>query len=543
MPDYIPSPAVNEFIFNQDTVDYVLETLMNRGIKVAGGDRLGKTIVFAQNKKHAQFIVDRFNKLYPQYNGKFAKRIISEDSYAQSLIDDFKVETKEPHIAVSVDMLDTGIDVPQIVNLVFFKRIRSKTKFWQMIGRGTRLCRDLFGDGQDKTGFVIFDYLGNFEFFRQHKEGLPGSESQSLSEAIFAKRVRLIHYLQEAAFAEDAYQAIRQSMVDTVLQQIRALNPELVSVKLQLQHVEKFKHAGAFVCLSDEDKRHLIAGLAPVVYMDDADEYAKRFDSFMYGLMLAQIEGTAQFNRGKKQLVETVGQLAKRATIPQIKSKLALIQTIATDEFWQSADVLTFEKVRAELRDLIKFMAEEGGGSRFVYTNLADEVLAVEEGKAMYQAYEFENYKLKVNRFIERNRDHLAIHKLRHNLPLSAGDYESLERIFTGELGTAEDYEREYKNTPFGLLVRKIAKLETEAANEAFSAFISDQSLSQQQIVFVKKVIDYVAQNGYIDQVSELVKPPFDKPMSFIKLFDGAKQRQLVEVVNRIKDNAVKVLG
>lgn len=172
MPEFIPSPAINEFIFNQATVDRVLEDLMTQGIKVAGGDRLGKTIIFAQKKNHAQYIVERFNKLYPQYKGTFAKRIVSEDTYTQSLIDDFKIPDKEPHIAVSVDMLDTGIDVPEIVNLVFFKRIRSKTKFWQMIGRGTRLRRDLFGEGEDKQRFVIFDYLGNFEFFRQHKEGL-----------------------------------------------------------------------------------------------------------------------------------------------------------------------------------------------------------------------------------------------------------------------------------------------------------------------------------------------------------------------------------
>jgi type I restriction enzyme R subunit len=169
MPDFIPSPALNEFIFNQATVDMVLEDLMTKGIKVAGGDRLGKTIIFAQNKKHAEYIVERFNKLYPQYHGSFAKRIICDDSYAQTIIDDFKIPEKEPHIAVSVDMMDTGIDVPEVVNLVFFKRVRSKTKFWQMMGRGTRICKNLFGPKEDKTHFVIFDYLGNFEFFREHK--------------------------------------------------------------------------------------------------------------------------------------------------------------------------------------------------------------------------------------------------------------------------------------------------------------------------------------------------------------------------------------
>ncbi|WP_150274850.1 DEAD/DEAH box helicase family protein [Paenibacillus tepidiphilus] len=543
MPEFIPSPAINEFIFNQATVDRVLEDLMTRGIKVAGGDRLGKTIIFAQKKNHAQYIVERFNKLYPQYKGTFARRIVSEDTYTQSLIDEFKMSDKEPHITVSVDMLDTGIDVPDIVNLVFFKRIRSKTKFWQMIGRGTRLRKDLFGEGEHKQHFVIFDYLGNFEFFRQHKEGLQGNEGQSLSEAIFAKRVRLIHHLQQAAFIDDAYQAVRTELIVIVLGQILALNTELVSVKLQLQHIEKYKHHEAFACLLDQDKSNLILYLAPIVFMSDTDEHAKRFDNFMYGLMIAQLEESPQFKKGKKQLKEVASILLQKATVQFVKEKLPLIQTIGTEAFWESAGLLDFETIRKELRSLIYLTIDEGGGKNPIFTNLTDEILEIHEGKAMYEAYTFEDYKLKVNRYIEQNRDSIVIHKLRNNIPLTALDYEALEKIFTGELGTAEDYQREFKDTPFGLLVRKIAKLEYEAATAAFSEFINDQSLNQGQIVFVKKVIDYIVQNGYIDSVSELTKPPFDKPQSFVKLFDGTKQKKLVETVTRIKENAVKIIG
>lgn len=541
MPDFIPSPELNKYIFNQATVDMVLEDLMTKGIKVAGGDRLGKTIIFAQNKKHAQYIIDRFDRLYPQYHGSFAKRVICDDSYAQTIIDDFKVAEKEPHIAVSVDMLDTGIDVPELVNLVFFKRIRSKTKFWQMIGRGTRLCKNLFGDGQDKTHFLIFDYLGNFEFFRQNKDGLQGNETESLSEAIFSKRIRLIYHLQQAAFIDEPYQVMRTELIETVVRQINTLNTDLVSVKLQLQYIEKYKSSEAFVCLADLDKHNLIKYLAPIVYMDDTDEFAKRFDNFMYGLILAQIEGKPQFNKGRKQLISVCTNLSRRATIPQVKEKLELIVTISTDEFWQTSDILDFEKVRVELRDLIKFIVDDPQNP--VYTNLSDVILELKEGEGLDPAYDFEDYKLKVNRYIEQNREHMSIHKLRNNIPLTALDYKSLEHIFTGELGTAEDYKREYKDTPFGLLVRKIAKLEYDAACVAFSEFINDQSLSQAQIVFVKKVIDYVVQNGYIENVIELTKPPFDKPQSFIKLFDASKQKRIVELVTRIKDNAVKIVG
>ena len=156
-PSSVEPDAVNKWFFNEDTVDKVLAHLMSRGLKVAGGDRLGKTIIFAKNQAHADFIADRFNVNYPHYKGTFARAITFKTEYAQSLIDSFSNKEKAPHIAISVDMLDTGIDVPEVVNLVFFKLVRSKTKFWQMVGRGTRLCPDLFGPDKNKAYFYLFD--------------------------------------------------------------------------------------------------------------------------------------------------------------------------------------------------------------------------------------------------------------------------------------------------------------------------------------------------------------------------------------------------
>jgi type I restriction enzyme R subunit len=259
--------------------------------------------------------------------------------------------------------------------------------------------------------------------------------------------------------------------------------------------------------------------------------------------MLGLIEGTAQYKKGRTQLGEICALLVRRATIPQVKQKLELIRTVQSETFWQKIGLLDLERVRQELRELVKFTVDDEGGRRVVYTNLTDEVMVVREGETLGPAYNFDDYKLKVNRYIEHNRDHIAIYKLRHNIPLTMADYESLEQIFTGELGTAEDYRREFQDTPFGLLVRRIAKLEYDAAMQAFSEFINDQSLTQAQIVFVRKVIDYIVQNGYIEHVSDLLKAPFDKPQSFVKLFDEAKRQRLVEVINQVRDNAVKVVG
>jgi type I restriction enzyme, R subunit len=352
MPDFIPPPQMNKFIFNQSTVDNVLERLMTAGLKIDGGDKLGKTIIFAANKRHAEYIVERFNILYPQYNGEFARRIVCDDNYAQSLIADFKSPAKMPFIAVSVDMLDTGIDVPEVLNLVFFKKVRSKTKFWQMLGRGTRLCKDIFGPGNDKQCFYIFDYCTNFEFFRTNPQGIEAAEAVSLVQGVYVKKIRLIQQLQDAAFMADGYQAWRNELAEECRAQINALNPELVSVHLQLRYIEKFKEEQAFTCLTETDKGELCEHIAPIVFSTERDVYALRFDNFMYGLMLAQMEGSSYFKKCSRELVGIAESLAKKTTIPQIKAKIELIKTIQTDEFWDNTDVLTFEKVRAELRGL-----------------------------------------------------------------------------------------------------------------------------------------------------------------------------------------------
>ena len=549
MPDFIPSEKLNKFVFNETTVDIVLQDLMERGICVAGGDRLGKTIIFAQNKRHAEFILERFNKLYPQYHGKFAQRVICDDAYAQTIIDDFKQPEKEPHIAVSVDMMDTGIDVPQAVNLVFFKKVRSKAKFWQMIGRGTRLCKGLNcidqidGEYTDKRRFLIFDYCGNFEYFREHKEGYEARDTKTLSENIFSKQIKIAMALQESAFAGEEYQAWRSEIVDTCCKQVSELNRDLISVKMRMQYVEKFKKQESFVFLSEGDKSELVTQIAPLVRSDDTDEFAKRFDNFMYGLILAHIEQMPAFKYAKKQLCDTASLLEHKVSIPQIRAKLPLLQEIHSDVFWDANDILLFEKVRKELRELIKFLDEGVGEQKLIVTKLTDPIIDRQEGSRLDAAYDFEDYRAKVNRYVNEHGNTLAIHKLTHNIPLSIGDYRELERVLTSELGSREDYEREFGETPFGLLIRKIAKLDHEATMQAFSVFINDQSLNQNQIAFVKRIINYIELNGYMENIAELTKPPFDKPFSFVKLFDPKTRTALVETINRVRENAVQIVA
>ena len=267
VPDRVEAEAVNKWLFNKDTVDKVLEHLMTRGLKVAGGDRLGKTILFAKNQAHADFISERFDVNYPHYKGEYSRVITFKTKYAQSLIDNFSIKENNPNLAISVDMLDTGIDIPEIANLVFFKLVRSKTKFWQMVGRGTRLCPDLFGPDQDKELFYLFDYCQNLEFFSQDIPATDGTVADSLSKRLFTARLELIATVDQQSGKNESGKikepgstydepktnnAVRWSVADLLQREVAAMNLENFVVRPRRRLVEKYAKPESWITLSTE---------------------------------------------------------------------------------------------------------------------------------------------------------------------------------------------------------------------------------------------------------------------------------------------------
>ena len=540
VPDYIANTQINSWVFNEKTVDNVLETLMEKGVRVNGGQDLGKTVIFAQNQKHARFIVERFGKLYPKLSGGYIKTVLHSDDYSHTVIDEFELKP-QPVITVSVDMMDTGIDVPEIVNLVFFKKVRSKIKFWQMIGRGTRLCPGLEVDDPldgrhtDKERFFIFDLCRNFEFFAENPNVVEGKVGSSLSETVFCRQATLVKDLQQSAFAADKYQNWRTGMVHEIHYQVVDLNEELVSVRLHRQAVERFKQESVYECLNDGDLGILIAEIAPLVHNDEADIDALRFDAFMYGFMCSLVEGRA-ISIHANRLVSISSTLQKMTTIPQVKEKLPLLKQVTEDRFFDDVSALKLEELRCGLRGLMRFIPR-GLGRRDVITHLDDPVKNIEYGATATTGEDFTNYRLKVERYLRDYGNSLVIQKLHRNLPMTEYEFVELERIFTQELGTADDYERTYGETPFGLLVRQLVKLDHDAATEAFAEFINSQTLSEQQISFVRKVVDYVVENGYMEPVA-LTQPPFDRPQSFVRMFTTEQQMSLVAIISRIKSNA-----
>lgn len=534
-PDRIEAEAINKYVFNAPTVDSMLQELMQNGVKTQGGDRLGKTIIFAPNKRCAAFIVERFDALYPQYRGDFARRIVCGEPGVDDLLKRFKRADSAPYIATTVDMLETGVDVPECVNLVFFKRMRSKTKFWQALGRGTRRFDKLdFVDGCDgayvgKRRFYVFDYMQNFEFFRQNKDGVKSSVVKSLTETLFERRVRLIFALRRPDLAEvDEIRDWRRALVAETVEQIAALNPAQTAVSQRLEYVEKFRDVKAFETLSEVERDELTRELAPLVFSPETDERAKRFDALIYAAILALV-GQKSVAASRRALTETCEALEEKTTIPQVAAKLETIRFAKSDELWSGGDPTAFERVRQELRELCKFLDNDRAARIYVAGTFDDVVSTRVEGAAFdVPLFDKTTYLREVERYITEHRNDDAIFKLRNNLPLTRYDWEELERIFEVELGsgaTSRELNDAREGVKLGLFVRKIAKMERDAVEKAFAEFFDWNRLNVEQFEFLQRVVNYVVDNGFAEP-SQLMKAPFDK---------GEARRLFKEEIEKIR--------
>lgn len=538
-PDEIDSTALNNWLFNTDTVDKVLGHLMENGIKVEGGDKLGKTMIFARSHKHAKFIEERFNKQYPEYKGEFLKVIDYHEEYKYDLLNKFKVKTKMPQIAVSVDMLDTGIDVPEVCNLVFFKPVRSSAKFWQMIGRGTRLCKDLFSYGEDKKEFVIFDFCENFEFFNNKPKGFDGTSGKSLSRRLFEIRLRLSFVLQNCE--ESELKAYGNELMQGLILQTQNLNTDSFIVRQHWKTVEKYRDPNAWNALSDLDMKELFDHIAPLMSETDQDEMAKRFDVLMLDIQLAILNGEKKQVGLIQKVVKTAGKLSKKASIPSVAQKMDFIRDAQDKTFWEAGDIPSIEKLRIELRDLMKFLDFEESVTYF--TSFTDEF----EGNAIeyqlvYGFNDLDAYKRKVESYLKLHSDHLTIIKIKSNIRITQEELNDLESMLfeQGELGTKEEFEKAFGQQPLGKFIRSIVGLDTNAAKEAFGGLLSGKTLNSNQIRFIDMIINYFSVKGFVEP-EQLFEPPFTDIDSsgIMGVFDEEISTKIIELIEEINHTVV----
>ena len=541
MPEEIESSAINAWLFNRDTIKKLLEVLMEKGLKVKGGDELGKTIIFARNHKHAQKIVDTFNELYPEYRGEFAKLVDNQVKYNETIIDEFSTKEKWPQIAVSVDMLDTGVDVPEILNLVFFKPVKSKIKFWQMIGRGTRLCKDLFGVGLDKKEFYIFDYCKNFEFFSVNPKGIETNNVISLTERIYGYKLDLIVELQNMKYQSDEkYCEYRKTLIKEFIEEIKNLNKDSFMVKNKIHYIELYSKEKTWVYISTIDLMDIKENLIPLFTSIDDNEDAKRFDNLMYQLQVKRIRQD-KTNRCENLIVDTVGELEKLGTVPQIREKQDLILKVAETDYIKEADFWAIEEVRTELRNLIQFIDPYNRPP--VYIDIEDTLNDIDEEYVYVSTgNNFTNYRRKVEKFLTGNLENVIVWKIRHNIRLTEQDKENLEKILFEELGNNKEYAQNFGDTNIIKAVRNIVGLDKNVVSDIFYKYINDNRLNMKQIQFVKLLIDYVIKNGTID-MQKLTEQPFKNVGEVYDLFGNNIDlfKEIREDIESINENAEKL--
>ncbi len=539
IPDQVDPAAMNKWLFNTDTVDKVLAHVMTRGQKVAGGDRLGKTIVFAKNNAHAEFIAERFNINYPNYKGEFARVITHKTVYAQTLIDSFSSKDKSPHIAISVDMLDTGIDVPEVLNLVFFKAVRSKTKFWQMLGRGTRLCPNLFAPGMNKAFFYLFDYCQNLEFFSQKMAASDGAASEPLGTRLFKARLQLIAGLdQRKEFADKDEAGLNKETHDFLWSQVVAMNIDNFVVRPKRRLVEKYAKAEAWDALGPDQFAELAQNVAGLpTELTDEDEDAKRFDLLVLRTQLSILEARPDFAGLRDQIRAIASALEEQESVPAIKAQMVLIQAVAGEEWWEDVTLGMLETARKRLRALVKLI--ERAKRKIVYTDFVDElgdettIALPEVGTGMDLA----KFKVKARQFLKAHESHVSLQRLRRNQPLTAFDLAELERMLVDAGGSQELIDQASEQSHgLGIFIRSLVGLDRTAATEALSQFVIGTSPNANQIEFVKLVVEYLTENGVMEP-DRLYESPFTdiNPQGPEGVFTSAKVDQLVKVLAEVR--------
>lgn len=514
----IESKEIFSYIFNIDTIDKMLQDLMENGLKVQSGNKIGKSIIFCYNHQHAELVVQRFGVLYPELGPEFCRLIDNYVEHSQTLIDSFEERDSLPQVSVSVYMLDTGIDVPDILNLVFFKPVLSGIRFKQMIGRGTRLSPGVFGYGQDKREFYIFDWCGNFEYFKENPNGTEGVQSQSLTERLFCMRVDITVALQTAEHQENEEEkALHDQLKALLFHQVCEIKDTHISTRRVWPTVVKYRNKEAWTCLSAIDAQELKDIISPLIVKKIDDESAEKFDLILLKIELGKLVEEVDTIPSENRVFIIAKKLQEKVSIPVIAQHLDMIKAVQRRGFFENASMSLLERVRQELRELVKNL--ESSQSKQFTLNIED--IVTDGGEAATVSMSGNTYKQRVLDYLSEHRDDAVFRKIFRLEQLSADDISQLERILWEELGSREDYVRytQSDNMNVAMFIRSVIKVDRQLALQKFTEFLNGSTLNALQMDYLKDIISYVCENGDIEPQTLMSVSPFSD-INIIDIFD-----------------------
>jgi len=500
--------------FNRDTTRLIWRSLMENGIREATGSHVGKTIVFARSHLHAVYLADVFSEVYPQYGSAFCRVIDNQEPKAEQLIDDFKNPDNELTVAISVDMLDTGIDVPEVVNLVFAKPVKSYVKFWQMIGRGTRLRKDLFGPGRDKTEFLIFDHWSNFWYFDEnYKESQP-SPQKSLLQYLFETRVELAQAALDK-MDQDTFEATAAHL----LGDIRAVrDTHAIDARDKWRELEMLADGDRLHHFAAVTKADLLSIAAPLQHLRNirGDDYAYRFDLLMTRLELELVRGGPNAPRVhdlRARVEEAVELLGKNHN--PVKAKADSIQQVRSKDFWATVEFHHLEGLRRELRGIMKYQ-QVPPISRVApqVFDVTDTDFSAERYIPRFEGLDLFEYKRRVESVLH---DHFAgnpiLQHIRAGRTVREAELEELARLVlqVDDKANVRHLAGHDPATRRSLLsvFRSLVGLDAVAVEKAFTDFVHQHPrLTSLQLRFLQVLQNHIAQNGGIE-LERLYEPPF----------------------------------
>ena len=554
-PEWIPPAELNKWLFNKDTAKQVLAYILEHGIKKRGGDELGKTIIFAKNQKHARFLKDMLLEMDRElFSNDYVKVITHSEPKSQEFIVRFCDEEKErlPQIAISIDMMDTGIDAPSCVNLVFYKPVKSYAKFWQMIGRGSRPRPELFGPGEDKEEFYIFDLFNNFEFFKENPKGIEPSVQKSLTEVVFNLKLDVAQYLQLDSFKDnEELQQFKTQLLDELHLSVAQLEPNRFDVNMKLKTVMAYGKDNRSVWdhLSKREVKEVKDELAPLIHPSKGDsDLARFYDKLLYTLMIKRLESpnTQEF---KDRFLEPIAKVAttskkllKKTSIPAIKENEDLIQAPLEETFWEQDGIKHLEKIRAGVRDLVKHIDKED--QRYVTTDFKDEL---DEGKVEHHAFNtpddskdyespFNSTLTRLKQLIEENKDNVTIDRIRKGEKITPSELASLESILFSDEIAKEKIEKELgEQLDLVHFIIHLTGLTKEKVDQAFADFNNKYELTSVQIEFLNTIKLFFTENGELE-VSKLYDDPFKRyhSLGIDGVFSESQADELFRIIGEV---------
>lgn len=523
---------VDTSVYNKNTEAKVLRLFMERGIRNADGSTIGKTIVFARNHNHAIYLRDLFYELFPQYGAEFCEVIDNKEPRREALIDSFKIENKLM-VAISVDMLDTGIDIPAVVNLVFHKPVKSYVKFQQMIGRGTRLCKNLFGEGEHKQEFLIFDHWKNFDYFGENPAEREPSVSKSTFQRIFEARMAVA----ESALQKQDAPAFDRA-INLIEKDIKALPEQSIFVKEKRRELETVKSSDRLKRFDAATKQLLANEIAPLMQWrkPEAKDAAYKFDLLMTRAAVALFAGSAEFDDIRDTVIEWVARLP--INLNQVRDKLTAVDRCKSNGFWMEATFQTLEEMRESLRGIMHLAASGTSGAVPIEIDVTDETEVVLDGATAFRTDDLRAYRHRVEQVLQEIMEQsTALQKLRSGRPVSEEELAELaEQVALRDPDLDLDMLLESCNADkLEEALLQVVGLSAEDVNERFSAFSKTHpELTSNQLQFLSMMKSYIAQHGAL-RIEQLYQAPFASMSGGIDgVFPENLRKELVSIVKEI---------